>query len=385
MRIALYGGSFDPPHAGHVQCVRYLLESALADRVIVVPNGHAPYREQFAPAQDRYQMSLRAFGDIPGAQVSDIEITRPGPCYTADTLEELDRLLPGNEWYVVVGSDKLATLPRWKGLDRILRLARFMAVGRGDTLSDMPPGFPVIPVDWSGPDLSSTDIRAQRLAGGPVPCSVPEKAARYITESGLYLSALSPDGIRAELQKRLKPSRLAHTEGVCRTSLSLAGRYGVDTGKALIAALLHDCAKYIPPETQRQYAAQLPDCDEQELAAPAVLHAPAGCVSAQRDFGVRDSDILNAIRNHTLGRSGMSTLEKLIFVSDFIEDGRADFPGLSEARALAEKDLSAAAVRCALLTDQYLVRNGQKPHPRTLKWIKEETLNGEQGTGACDT
>ena len=108
------------------------------------------------------------------------------------------------------------------------------------------------------------------------------------------------------------------------------------------------------------------ETDAAELAAESVLHAPAGMLLAQREFGVQDPEILSAIRCHTLGGDHMRALDELIYVSDFIEPGRADFPGLSEARRLAQTDLHLAARRCAELTAEYLRAQGLEPHPRTL-------------------
>lgn len=101
-----------------------------------------------------------------------------------------------------------------------------------------------------------------------------------------------------------------------------------------------------------------------------VLHAPAGMVVARDEFGVQDPDVLSAIRNHTLGRRGMSPLETLIFVSDFIEPNRAPFEGLEEARTLAKTDLRAAARRCAELSNDFVLRRGGQVHPRTAEMLK---------------
>ena len=112
------------------------------------------------------------------------------------------------------------------------------------------------------------------------------------------------------------------------------------------------------------------DVDAEELETESVLHAPAGMVHAQRRFGVRDGEILSAIRKHTLGDRQMSALDALIYTADFIEPNRKWFPGMDEARALAETDIFAAAAKCAELTNQYVLSQGRKPHPRTVEMLK---------------
>ena len=112
--------------------------------------------------------------------------------------------------------------------------------------------------------------------------------------------------------------------------------------------------------------ANKPDMDEEELNTRAVLHAPAGMVLAERDYGVRDRNILSAIRKHTLGDGSMSPMDALIYVADFIEPNRIPFPGLDKVRKAAEKDIYRAMCLAAELTESHLRSQGQTAHPRTL-------------------
>ena len=164
------------------------------------------------------------------------------------------------------------------------------------------------------------------------------------------------------LKKTLTKHRFRHTLGVRDTSERLARIHGLDAAAARVAGLLHDAAKCLPEKEQRRLAAGL--ADEGELANPELLHAPAGAVVAKETFGVRDEEILAAIRCHTLGGSEMTGLMLAVFVADFIEPGREDFPGLAEARALAGTDLRAAASKCAQLTKKHLEETGRAVHPR---------------------
>jgi predicted HD superfamily hydrolase involved in NAD metabolism len=115
----------------------------------------------------------------------------------------------------------------------------------------------------------------------------------------------------------------------------------------------------------------VPDVTEDELRNEPVLHAPAGMIVAARDYGVKDPEILSAIRKHTVGSGGMTQLEKLIYTADFVEPNRKPFPGLEEARSLAETDLNAATKKCAQLTRDHVIACGGVPDARSLEIIEE--------------
>ena len=126
-------------------------------------------------------------------------------------------------------------------------------------------------------------------------------------------------------------------------------------------------------KTVKELSDKWANTDPDELEAEPVLHAPAGMVVARRDYGVRDPAILQAIRRHTLGGPNMTAMDALIYVSDFIEPGRRPFPGLEDARALAEKDIFAAMALSARLSSGYLTSRGKAPHPRTEILIQQAT------------
>ena len=117
--------------------------------------------------------------------------------------------------------------------------------------------------------------------------------------------------------------------------------------------------------------------DDAEMAADSVLHAPVGALLARDTYGVRDSQILSAIRKHTIGDAEMSPMDALIYTADFIEPNRKPFAGLAEARALADVDIYAAMRRCAQLTCEYVRAGGAQPHPKTLKMIQNNQTDSK--------
>lgn len=149
--------------------------------------------------------------------------------------------------------------------------------------------------------------------------------------------------IRKKMEKILDHKRFEHTLGVAYTAAALAMCCQADTMKAQMAGLLHDCAKQLPGEKLIEICEkhEIPITDV-ERHSPYLLHAKAGSYFAKKKYNIQDQDILNAIRNHTTGRPGMSELEKIIYIADYIEPGRKQAPNLSQIRQLAFRDLDEA-------------------------------------------
>ncbi len=163
--------------------------------------------------------------------------------------------------------------------------------------------------------------------------------------------------IRRSMEKKLDAKRYEHTLGVAYTAAALAMRYGQDMNSALVAGLLHDCAKCMTNEKRLSICAKhniaVTKAEEQN---PFLLHAKVGSFLAMKKYGVTDKDVINAILNHTTGRPGMSLLEKIIWIADYIEPGRRQAPNLEKIRKLAFVDLDQALLTALEDTLQYLNR-----------------------------
>lgn len=161
--------------------------------------------------------------------------------------------------------------------------------------------------------------------------------------------------IRKAMEKALDSKRYEHTLGVAYTASSLAMRYDVDINSAIIAGLLHDCAKCLSDEKKISICEKHNVCiSDVERKNPSLLHAKVGSFLAMDTYHVDDIAIINAILNHTTGRPGMSTLEKIIFVADYIEPGRRQAPNLSVIRKMAFLDLDKALDKILEDTLDYL-------------------------------
>jgi len=169
-----------------------------------------------------------------------------------------------------------------------------------------------------------------------------------------------------KLQKHIDSERYEHTTGVMYTAAALAMAHGCDLDKAMLAGLLHDCAKCIPHEKK------LALCKKHEIEVtqieqdnPFLLHAKVGALIAQRKYHVKDPDVLHAIEVHTTGAPAMNTLDMILFVADYIEPGRDKAPNLPEIRRMAFANLEAAVEKILYDTLNYLNDKSGKIDPNT--------------------
>ncbi|MGV3487554.1 MAG: bis(5'-nucleosyl)-tetraphosphatase (symmetrical) YqeK [Tuberibacillus sp.] len=170
----------------------------------------------------------------------------------------------------------------------------------------------------------------------------------------------------AQVKKLLPEKRYIHTLGVVESASELSIRYGADKEKAEMAAILHDIAKYFPVEQLREYIETHDEIPSGMLLYhPSLWHAPVGAVYVKEQFGINDQDVLDAITYHTTGRTGMTLLEKIVFLADYIEPGRA-FPGVDEVREMAKASLDLAVAKALANTTLFLVENYKQVYPDTL-------------------
>lgn len=196
-RIGILGGTFDPPHEGHLMAARESAAALALERVLFVPAGEPWQKERYSSPEDRFMMTVLATSDDPVMAVSRIELDRPGPTYTVDTLEQL-RAFYGRTtaFFFILGADAALNLGSWVGLEQLEELTDVIAVLRpGSDLGLLEPGegWPevhVLKVD--GMEVSSTAIRDRIRAGeGPGPL-VPSPVAEYIEARGLFQEAARP-------------------------------------------------------------------------------------------------------------------------------------------------------------------------------------------------
>jgi len=189
----VFGGTFDPIHAGHVAAAAAVHRALDLDRTLLVV-ANEPWQKEgtrsVTPAEDRLAMVVAAVADRPGLEPSRLEIDRGGPSYTVDTVEELHGLYPGSELFLVVGADVVPDLRTWRHQGDLQQSVVLVVVDRpGATREQPPPGWRAVSVPVPAFDVSSTELRARLEAGRPVDGLVPEGVIRCIRDRNLYATS----------------------------------------------------------------------------------------------------------------------------------------------------------------------------------------------------
>lgn len=179
-RIAVFGGSFDPPHLGHVLATAWVLSTAPIDEVWVIPAYDHAFDKELTAFTHRLRMAELAFAPLRGVRVSDLEARMGGESFTVRTLERLRDEHPDHAWRLVVGSDLVDQIPRWHEGHRVEQLAELLVVGRGGHGRDDD--------ELLMPEVSSTEVRRRLRAGEAAHALVPRVVLDYVRAEGLYPS-----------------------------------------------------------------------------------------------------------------------------------------------------------------------------------------------------
>ena len=389
MKIGVYGGTFNPPHLGHLTAARAVFDLLKLDKLLLVPAGLPPHKALpggSPTAEQRLEMTRLAaeqlgLGDR--VQVLDLELRRQGKSYTADTLSQIRELYPEAELWLLMGTDMFLTLQTWHEPEAIFAQAGIAAFGRTEEdteelfsvqreyLYRTYPDARIFTLTIPGVvDISSTELREQLSADRGANLLAPAVYG-YILREGLYgtgaeLKHLPLSKLRPVALSYLKHKRIPHVLGTEQEAIRLAERYGADVEKARVGALLHDCTKKLDMEAQlalcRHYGIQL---DELEQKALKLLHAKTGAAIARDVFGV-DEEIYSAILWHTTGHANMTLLEKILYLADYIEPSR-DFPGVDKLRAVCYKDLDAGLLMGLEMTIGEMNAMGNPVHHATIE------------------
>ena len=384
MNIGVYGGTFDPPHWGHITAARAAMEQLKLDRLVLIPDRVPPHKalpEGSASPEQRLEMAALATAELgKRAEVSDRELRRSGPNYTSDTLAALRREHPEDTLWLLMGSDMFLSLQTWHAPERIMELARIAPFSR--EAEDESAAFAAqkarleraygaqirIVQNPEVRELSSTEVRAA-LAAGRGSDLLPPAVYGYVLREHLYgthkaLTGLTPDELRPIALSYLKPKRMPHVLGTEQEAVRLVRRYGGDETQARIAALLHDCTKKLDMAQQlalcEKYGIML---DELEQKALKLLHSKTGAAIARDVFGVEDA-VYDAILYHTTGKPDMTRLEKIIYLADYIEPTR-DFPGVDELRKTVYEDMDKGLLMGLTMTIQEMEEMGNPVHHLT--------------------
>lgn len=399
MKIGIYGGTFNPPHLGHMAAAKAAVAALGLDKLLLIPAAIPPHKAlpSDTPAPEHRLAMVEKWADGMGAgvEVSALELEREGKSYTSDTLRAIRQTYPDAELWLLMGTDMFLTLHLWHEPEVILSLAGICAFGRteqdGEAL--FAPQREHLQKDFDAKittitlpglvDISSTRLREQLENGGGGQYLLPSVYG-YILMHRLYdtkadLKNLDLNQLRACSYSMMRAKRIPHVMGVEEEAVKLAQRWGADPELARRAGILHDCTKYyeLPEQLDicEEYGVRL---DALEQKAVKLLHSKTGACIARGVFGQPDA-VYDAIFWHTTGKADMTTLEKVLYIADYMEPNR-DFDGVERLRHLAYTDLDKAMLLGVEMTIQEMQQRQVPIHTNTLQardWLRQHGVTTE--------
>ncbi len=411
-RLGIFGGTFNPPHLGHIRAAEAFIDSIKLDELLIMPTFLPPHKESsdVMDAASRLEMCKIAFSHLKNTNVSDFEIKRGGKSYTYITLTELSG--EDRELFFLMGTDMFLTLDSWKKPEIICSLANIALIRRESDpktekkidqkteLYKEKYGAKIFGVKAKITEISSTEIRDMILSGADSSEYLSDEIRGYIDKKHIYRTAFS-ERMLSELREAVKhlmsEERYRHTLGVERAAVKIA-EYCAPRLKSELAAaaLLHDAAKELGHEELLKIIMKNRSVTAEDIKSPKLYHAFAAPYIIKRDFShFADKRILSAVFNHTTGRAGMTLFDEIIFVADYIEDTRK-YPECIKAREAlfssfdkkSRRNNILALHRCALAeiinTESHLLKKGEPLNSRTAKskeYIIEKLKNADKKRG----
>lgn len=358
------GGTFNPVHTEHVMIAKSAAEELALDKLIVMSTFISPHKTaQAVEPRHRLQMLKLAFKDCDKIEVSDYEIEKQGKSYTYLTVEHFKEK-ENCKLFFIVGGDMLVNFKTWRYPERILKACDLAVFSRDEFFADFQKereyfiktfGKDFYKLSYAGKDVSSTKIRTYSEFNLSLNGLVPKDVEDYIKENRLYLGNEYTQYILSNLPYK----RIKHTADVVVCALKRAGELGLDKEKVVTACTLHDCAKYRDYKMVEGFI--LPD----GVPAP-VVHAFLGAYVIEKELGITDTEIIDAVRYHTSGKADMSLLGKLVFVADMVEEGRV-YDGVEKLRELYENaDFETCFKECLKEEMLHLLNKKQYIYAETL-------------------
>ncbi len=387
MRIGIFGGTFNPPHLGHKRLAQSMIKDASLDRILIIPTATPPHKESgsdLASQDERFAMCEILFSeDI--YKVSDIEFNRGGKSYTVDTVRALKDIYPDDELFLIIGSDMLLSFHRWYCYKEILENVTLCVATREEEISvsqleayaKETLGLDKDQIIFSSIEAfecSSTEVRKLLKEGDSAESFLDEKVAGFIRDNEVYTDEYTP--WRKLLKGRLKQKRYIHSLNVADSAVILAEKYGGDKEKSYFAGLVHDIMKNASEEEQLQIMEKGGIILSQtEKNNPKLWHAMAGECYLRVEMGITDKEILSAVRYHTTGKAGMSLLDKIVYIADYISVER-DYHDADVMRHLSMNEgLDEAALYALKYSFTSLSEKEKLIHTDSVAYYNELIIN----------
>ena len=373
MRIGIFGGSFNPPHIGHVRAAESAIEQLGLELLIVVPTGMPPHKTLppgSPSANQRLHMAQAAFKNTRNVSVSDFEAKNAEPAYTIDTVRSIKGDYPGAELYLLVGADMYLTLDQWKNSGELLEAITPVTFSRCEADREKIDEYTARLSGRCGANIKTLenefiDISSSRLRE-MLPLRqgakfLADENYSYIISNRLYNAKPDWDWLRERAYSMLDPARIPHVAACEDAAVSLAGFWGADADDAREAAILHDITKRLNTDEHfdilNRHAVEI---GELGFGEEKLLHSITGAVIAGSEFGSSKA-VTEAIKWHTTGRAHMTTLEKVLYLADYIEATR-ELDGIADLRRKAYEDIDEAVMIGLEMSIEDLLSRGITPN-----------------------
>ncbi len=307
--IVLFGGAFDPIHNGHINMALEASTQLDAD-IFFIPARISIWKSQSAPIEDKLQMVELAIKNYPKLHLSRYEAdSKEEVNYSIDTVKYFKKEYPDSNLYYLIGTDHVNSFHKWKDAKELSKLAKIVYFKRPDMVVDINnvKEFDMVEINGELKDESSTEIRELKSL------DTPDKVIDYIINNRLYFMK--------KIASYMSEKRLVHTISTAKLSYEIALANNLkDAKKALIAALLHDIGKEMPMTEQKEIMKK--HFKEYINYPPVIYHQFIGAYLVEKDFGITDPIILDAIKYHTTANSNMSDVAIIVHCADKIEPTR---------------------------------------------------------------
>lgn len=328
MRIGIFGGSFDPIHKGHIKIAEIAIKELNLDKLFFVPAYISPFKTNKNIVSAEHRINMINLVKPEKTEICDFEIKRNNPSYTIDTVKYLKNKYKEDNLFLIIGSDNINLLHKWKDIDEIASLVKIAVFRRTKNINKTNiKKYNCLLLQNSIYEYSSTEFKKGYLD------TVDDKVINYIGENKLYSKEL--------VHNMLSAKRAKHCVATAEFATSLAKSVGYDAKKAYFAGLFHDIAKEWDLNKSLEFIRSI--LGEEVNVPKHELHQISGSLWVKYIYKINDEDITHAIRVHTTmnenGVSKLNTLDKIIYIADKICMGRK-FPGIQKLREIVHEDLN---------------------------------------------
>ncbi len=346
MKIGIFGGSFNPIHKGHINIAMSAIDELGLDKLIFVPANQTPFKSKLKYLSANHRVNMIELVKPPKSEVSLFEINRKGISYSIDTVKYFKQKYPNEELFLIIGSDNVSKLHKWKLIEEISKLVNITVFKREGTYSKINiKRFQAQVLNNEIWPESSSDVRKGQFG------HLNKKVHEYISKENLLLLEMGRNTLSARRHK--------HCIAAASMAADLAKLNKVDAKQAWIAGLMHDITKEWSNEKHRKF---LLKHGWDPLGTPELIwHQWTGALWMKEIYGIKNQEVVDAIFKHSnadaMPFKDLTTMDKIVYVADKLCDGRK-YPGIQKHREIARKNLDegfklAAETSIKLIKEKY--------------------------------